>query len=67
MESKKTDSKKVVQREPRRLHEFFVDQGDGLKDSAIGNVLCLNMESARVTLLRHQVANGGIKVRKLKV
>lgn len=60
-------AKKVVKSEPRRLHEFFVDQGDGLKDSPVGQVLCLNADSARHALLQIQIAGGGIKVRQLKV
>lgn len=64
MKSKNPENKKMVQREPRPLHAFFVDADDSLKNSEIGQIICLNFESARVTLLRHQFANGGVPLVK---
>ena len=58
---------KVVQCEPRPLHAFFVDADDSLKNSEVGQIMCLNFESARVTLLRHQFAGGKPEVKALSI
>ncbi len=55
---KKSGNKKVVQREPRPLHAFSLDTDDSIKNSEVGNIICMDFESARVTLLRHQFTNG---------
>ena len=60
-----SNNKKVVQRELRPLHAFFLDTDDSIKNSEIGNIMCMDFESARVTLLRHQFANGGPSVKQL--
>lgn len=65
MKSINPEKEKVVQCEPRPLHAFFVDADDSLKNSEVGQIMCLNFESARVTLLRHQFANGGPQVKPL--
>ncbi len=65
MKSKNPENKKVVQREPRPLHAFFLDADDSLKDSEVGSIMCMDFESARITLLRHQFANGGPQVKQL--
>ena len=57
----------MVQREPRRLHAFFLDADDSTKNSEVGQIICMDLESARVTLLRHQFANGGPQVKPLSV
>lgn len=59
------ENKKVVHREPRPLHAFFLDSDDSIKNSEVGNIICMDLESARVTLLRHQFANGGPQVKQL--
>lgn len=67
MKSKNPENKKVVQREPRPLYAFFVDSDDSLKNSEVGNIMCMDFESARITLLRYQFANGGPQVKHLNL
>ena len=55
----------MVQREPQPLHAFFLDADDSIKNSEVGNIMCMDFESARVTLLRYQFANGGPAVKPL--
>ncbi|MBC7419785.1 MAG: hypothetical protein H7328_03570 [Bdellovibrio sp.] len=58
LNNKKSGNKKAVQCEPRP-HYFFLDAEDSIKNSEVGQIICLNFESARVTLLRNQFSNGG--------
>ena len=64
---KNSGNKKVVQCELRPLHAFFLDVDDSITNSEVGHIICMNFESARVTLLRHQFANGGPVVKRLSI